>query len=95
MAEKHEAKLIEVKVVYPSAHHPAEQKFAPDTPLSQVKQFALAFFGLHEGTEGGNQIRFFLYHRDHKIENLEQPLSAVADGHEKVDFRLAKEVIAG
>lgn len=99
MSEKHEHEqkheLIEVKVTYPSAHHPAEHRFAPETPLRDVKQFALDFFHLHEGTEGGNQVRFFLYHHDRKIEDLNQPLRAIAGEHKHVDFRLAKEVIAG
>jgi hypothetical protein len=87
--------LIDVKIVYPSAHKPAEREFAPETLLREVKRLALDFFGLQEGTDGGNQVVFFLYVRDQKLENLDQPLSAVADGHRRVNFRLAKEVIAG
>jgi hypothetical protein len=93
MSDTHQQ--IGVKVVYPSGHHPAEKDFPPETLLQEVKQFAVTFFGLQEGPDGQNQIVFFLYHKDDKIENLGQPLSAIADGHKNVNFRLAKEVIAG
>jgi hypothetical protein len=87
---------IAVKVVYPSAHAPAEKEFPRSATLREVKQFALDTFGLKEGTVDGNQIVFFLYLRHTKIENLDQPLSAVVPAHEhEVTFRLAKEVIAG
>lgn len=93
---KNESNEIDVKVIYPSAHGPAEQEFAPSATLRQVKAFALNAFGLTEETEGGNQIVFFLYLDRTKIENLDQPLSAVVEKHNnKVTFRLAKEVIAG
>lgn len=95
MPDAHGEHLIDVKVVYPSAHQPAERQFTPETSIRQVKQFALDFFGLREGDEGGNRVVFFLYVRDRKIENLDEPLSVVADGHPKVGFRLAKELIAG
>src|SRR5205823_4651113 len=62
--------LIEVTVVYPSAHHPAAGSFAPETLIRQVKQFALDQFGLKEETIDGNQIFFFLFQDRTKIENL-------------------------
>lgn len=87
---------IEVKVVYPSAHAPAEKEFSPSTTLRQVKQFALDTFGLKEGNVDGQQVVFFLYLQHTKIENLDQSLSAVVPPHDhEVTFRLAKEVIAG
>lgn len=89
-------KEIAVKVVYPSAHHPAEKELSPSELLREVKQFALDTFGLKEGNVDGQQIVYFLYHHHTKIENLDQPLSAVVPPHEhEVTFRLAKEVIAG
>jgi hypothetical protein len=87
---------IEVKVVYPSAHGPAEKEFAPEATIRQVKDFALTEFGLKEETVDGNQIVFFLFKDRTKIENLDQTLDAVVDKpNNKVTFRLAKEVIAG
>lgn len=87
---------IEVKVVYPSAHAPAEGKFPPSTTLLQVKQFALDTFDLKDGNVGGQQIVFFLYWRNSKMENLDQPLSTLVKAQEhNLTFRLAKEVVAG
>lgn len=87
---------IAVKVVYPSAHAPAEKEFPRNATLREVKQFALDTFGLKEGNVDGQQVVFFLYLHHTKIENLDQPLSAVVPSHEReVTFRLAKEVIAG
>jgi hypothetical protein len=87
---------VEVKVVYPSAHRPAEGEFAEETTIRQVKNFALNEFGLKEETVDGNQIVFFLFKDREKIDNLDQPLGAfVSRPHDKVTFRLAKEVIAG
>lgn len=87
---------IEVKVIYPSAHGPAEKTFSPTATLREVKAFALDAFGLKEETVGGNQTVFFLFHDRTKLENLDAPLSDVFDKpNNKVTFRLAKEIIAG
>ena len=87
---------IEVKIVYPSAHAPAEKEFPPSATLREVKQFALDTFGLKEGNVDGQQVVFFLYFHHTKLENLDQPLSAIVPEHEhEATFRLAKEVIAG
>ncbi|MBE3039029.1 MAG: hypothetical protein IMZ62_09490 [Chloroflexi bacterium] len=96
METEHKQHLIEVRVVYPSAHHPAEGEFTPETTIRQIKQFAMDTFGLKEETVEGNQVVFFLYHDRKKIENLDQALSTFVDEHKKkVEFRLAKEIIAG
>lgn len=87
--------LIEVKIVYPSGHHPAEKQFARESTLREVKGFALEFFRLQEMQDGNNQIVFFLYLGDDKLDDLNQQLSALANGRKKLNFRLAKEVIAG
>ncbi len=96
MSTKDQSGLIEVKVVYPSAHRPAVKDFTPDTTIRQVKEFALNEFKLKEETVDNNQIVFFLYLDRTKIENLDQPLSAVVHKpNDKASFRLAKEIIAG
>ncbi len=93
---KNEHEEIDVKVVYPSAHKPAEGKFSPTATLRQVKDFALAAFGLKEGTVDGNQVVFFLFHDRTKLENLDQPLSAIVEKNQKnFPLRLAKEIVAG
>ena len=90
------AGLIEVKVVYPSAHGPAVKELLPSTTLHEVKDFALNEFGLAEETlPDGNKIVFFIYFASTRLENLDQPISAFAHPNDKVTFRLAKEVIAG
>lgn len=87
---------VEVKVVYPSAHAPAEKEFPRSATLREVKQFALDAFGLKEGTVDGNQVVFFLYFHHSKLENLDQQLGAIVPEHEhEATFRLAKEIIAG
>lgn len=88
--------VIEVKIVYPSAHGPAVGSFAPETPIREIKTFSLKEFGLMEETMDANQIIFFLFHERTKIENLDQPLATfvIPPGH-KAHFRLAKETIAG
>lgn len=96
MAHEHEVTKIEVKVIYPSAHKPAEREFSPESTLRQIKAFALNAFALSEGSVDGNQIVFFLVHGHSKIENLDQPLSTLVDPpHHKVQFRLVKEIVAG
>jgi hypothetical protein len=93
---KIETGLIEVKVVYPSAHKPAVKEFAPTATVRQVKAFALHEFGLaEESLPDGSTIVFFIYSGNTKLENLDQPISAFAHPNDKVNFRLAKEVIAG
>ena len=76
MTDQHEknADLVEVSIVYPSGHKPAENGFASSTPLRDVKAYALDFFNLKESSDGNNQTVFFLYLRDDKLENLDQPL---------------------
>jgi hypothetical protein len=87
---------VEVKIVYPSAHAPAEKKFPRSATLREVKQFALDTFGLKEGTVDGQQVVFFLYFHHTKLENVDQLVGAVVPEHEdEATFRLAKEVIAG
>lgn len=96
MAQGNVVSKIEVKIVYPSAHKPAEGEFSPDTTLRKIKQFALDAFGLNEGTVDGNQIVFFLIHQQTKIENLDQPLGTFLSPHDhKLQFRLVKEIVAG
>jgi hypothetical protein len=95
MTKPNEPNLIEVKVVYPSAHGPAIGSFAPETPVREIKTFALTEFGLKEETMDANQIIFFLFNDRTKIENLDQPLSTFALPSGKAQFRLAKETIAG
>lgn len=96
MTQDHSSDLIEVKVVYPSAHGPAVKEFPPTATLREVKAFALAEFGLREETVNGNQIVFFLFHGNDKLENLDQPLSSfVKPTDRKLNLRLAKETIAG
>jgi hypothetical protein len=96
MEQEHGQKMIDVRVVYPSAHHPAEKNFPPETTIGLIKQFALEFFGLKEEPIEGNQVVFFLFHGRNKIENLEQPLSSFVEGNSHhSEFRLAKEIVAG
>lgn len=96
MRQGNVALQIEVKIVYPSAHKPAEGEFSSDTTLRTIKQFALNAFTLNEGTVDGNQMVFFLIHQQTKIENLDQPLSSFLNPHEhKLQFRLVKEIVAG
>lgn len=96
MTHKDVAKQIEVKIVYPSAHKPAEGEFSPTATLREIKKFALNAFMLNEGTVDGNQIVFFLFHHHTKIESLDQPLSTFLEpSHHKIQFRLVKETIAG
>jgi hypothetical protein len=93
---KIETGLIDVKVVYPSAHGPAVKEFAPDATVRQVKDFALHEFGLkEEPLPDGTQIVFFMYFEKTKLENLDQAISNFDHPNHKVNFRLAKEVIAG
>jgi hypothetical protein len=87
---------LRVKVVYPSAHAPAEKEFPRSATLREVKQFALDAFGLKEGNVDGQQVVFFLYFHHKKLENLDELLGTIVPEHEhEANFRLAKEVIAG
>jgi hypothetical protein len=87
---------IEVKVTYPSAHGPAERSFPPTSTVGDVKAFALAEFGLTEGTVDGNQIVFFLYFREDRQDDLARQLQSFPDHpNNKLHFRLSKEIIAG
>lgn len=96
MAKENVATQVEVKIIYPSAHKPAEGEFSLEATLRQIKEFALEAFKLNEGSVDGNQIVFFLIHQHTKIENLDQSLSAfVEPPHHKVQFRLVKEIVAG
>lgn len=96
MSTETHSQQITVKVVYPSAHHPAEKTFPRTATIREVKQFALDTFGLKEGNIDGQQVVFFLYLHRTKIENLDEPLSKLVSHEEhEVTFRLAKEVIAG
>lgn len=89
--------LIEVQVVYPSAHGPVRSEFPPTATVREVKEFALREFNLREDVVGGNQIVFFLFFDRQKLEDLNATLgSFLHDSHQrKLNFRLAKEIIAG
>ena len=64
--------------------------------MRQVKDFALHEFELVEETlPDGSKIAFFMYFGNTKLENLDQAISTFAHPNDKVNFRLAKEVIAG
>lgn len=96
MDSARESDLIDVKVVSPSAHRPAEKKFPRTVTLREVKAFAVKEFGFEEGSQGGNQVIYFLYHEETKLENLELTIEAiVGPTAKKVVFRLVKEIIAG
>ena len=96
MTETH-TKTIDVKVTYPSAHNPAEGKFSSETTVGQIKAFALTEFNLKEETVDGNQIVFLLFHGKEKLENMNEEIGTLLKNphQDDLEFRLAKEVIAG
>lgn len=97
MTTETHTRTIEVKITYPSAHHPAEGRFSPETTVGQIKKFALDEFHLKEETVDGNQIVFFLFHGKEKLENMNEEISTLLKNphQDDLEFRLAKEVIAG
>ena len=91
-----ESDQIDVKVTYPSAHGPAERTFVPTATVGDVKSFALAEFGLQEQTVDGNQIVFFLYFQNDRLDDLTRQLGTFpSHPNNRLHFRLAKEIIAG
>lgn len=90
---------IHIRVIYPSARKPAEGDFSPSAPVREVKALAMSAFGLTEGPDPentANQIVYFLHHDRSKVENLDQPISALRQGNQQeMTFRLVREVIVG
>jgi hypothetical protein len=50
---------------------------------------------VEETLPDGSKIVCFMYFGNTKLENLDQAISTFAHPNDKVNFRLAKEVIAG
>lgn len=90
---------LRVRIVYPSAHRPAEGDFTVQTTVGEVKQFALNTFGVKEGSDPenpANQVVFFLFHERAKLKNLGQPIGELRNGNQQqIVFRLIREVIVG
>ena len=87
---------INVVVHYSAALEPfRDHDASPAETLVQLKARILAAFGLTEGQlPDGNTKTYDFFSGKEKVTNLDQPLSALANGH-SLQLKLAEQIIFG
>jgi hypothetical protein len=74
---------------------PWQNEYQPTSPLSAVRSDAMAHFAVADSAEGGNQVIFRLFHGGERLDDLDQTVGAIGEGHGALALRLVREVIAG
>lgn len=90
-------KDLHVKVVYASAVDPYNDSHVPpSTTVGVLKAAVLEFFKLKEGARpDGSTAVYTLFLGKKALENLNEPLSALAGEQRKLDLKLGEEITQG
>lgn len=87
---------IEVTVSYVAAKHDYEDKHVdPQATLLEVKQAAMKKFKVEEAQTGNEQVFFWLYLGDTKLEDQSRTIGAISAGASSVEFMLVQQIIYG
>ena len=73
-----------------------EEKIPADTPLSSVREAAMAFFGVADHVDSaGNGEVFELMDRSATLEDLSATVGDLADNSQSLVLRLVRRLVAG
>ena len=87
---------VDVTVTYVAAKHDYQDKHVErNTTLLQVKQAAMAKFRVQESQTANEQVFFWLYLGDTKLEDQNRTIGDVAQGADKMEFMLVQQIIYG
>ena len=87
---------VDVTVTYVAAKHDYEDKHVERTAtLLEVKQGAMAKFKVQESTTANEQVFFWLYLGDTKLEDQNRTIGEVAQGADAIEFMLVQQIIYG
>lgn len=87
---------VDVTVTYVAAKHDFEDKHVErNATVLQVKQAAMAKFKVQEAQTGNEQVFFWLYLHDTKLEDQNRTVGDVAQGLDKIEFMLVQQIIYG
>jgi hypothetical protein len=88
---------LEVKVTYPAAKKPFEQKNVNATEtVGTLKTAVLNAFGLTEGQSAdGKTYTYTLFHGKTPLENPNQTLGEIAGEHHELELKLSQQVTQG
>lgn len=88
---------LKVIVHYPAAAEPFKDDDAdPSERVGHLKQRVLVEFGLSEGaTPDGNTVTYELSHGRESLDDPEQALGDVGEGHGTLSLKLSQRIIQG
>ena len=87
---------LEVTVTYAAAKHPYEDKHLErSTTVLQLKQAVMDKFKVQESKTANEQIFFWLYLGDTKLEDQNRTMGDVAQGADKLELMLVQQIIYG
>lgn len=95
-AAMHEHEKLEVVVKYPAAEKPFKHHVERHETVGQFKPVVLKAFGLTEGSgPGGSTTTYTLYHDKKPLDNMNETLGKVAEGHETLHLKLVQQITQG
>ncbi len=88
---------LKVIVHYPAAAEPfKDDDVDPSETVAHLKQRVLTEFGLSEGaTPDGNVVTYELSHGRDPLDNPDQTLGDVGEGHGTLSLKLSQRIIQG
>ena len=87
---------VDVTVTYVAAKHDYEDKHVERTStVLQVKQEAMAKFKVEESKTANEQVFFWLYLGDTKLEDQNRTIGDIVQGADKIEFMLVQQIIYG
>ncbi len=93
--EHHDHKLT-VTVRYIAATKPFQDNNASrDETLASLKARVMDAFGLKETQDANQQVLYWLYEEDTKLEDLSRTLGAIAGDKNHLKLRLVQQIIQG
>jgi hypothetical protein len=87
--------LVSVGVTYPGADKPYKHEYAQGSPMSQVKQDVISFFGLAETVDAAGNQTVYNFRKGNDPIDLSLTVGDISGEHPHLQLRLIREVIAG
>lgn len=88
--------VINVQVRYPAAPKPfIDPRAQASETVGHLKARVLAAFEISETQTPDQQVLFFLYLEDQKLENLQQTLEQLAGRDRVLKLRLVQQIVQG
>ena len=87
---------LDVTVTYAAAKKPYEDKHVARTEaVGAFKKVVMDKFKVQESKTANEQVFFWLYHGDTKLEDESRPLGDIAKGADKLELMLIQQIIYG